>query len=215
MSKRQISCEKVTPWFADGPFNPAASASADPVRVQQLPDKPVQRAKPAATPPAELPAVVVRKTTPMRRLVNWPVVAGIGAFVWFWVVGAILVGWLASSPAASEASASPVAAVAPVINPAPVVQVVRQIEFVGPVAPAQPPAEDVAVVQRKPDPAPVVVPVPVVEKPAPPAKEQIGKYGTTIDFIDDPIEAADKAMKNRKILFVLHVSGDFEDPGCT
>jgi hypothetical protein len=71
------------------------------------------------------------------------------------------------------------------------------------------------VAQPKPEPMPVVVPAPVVvEKPVP-VKEEIGKYGTTIDFMDDPIEAADKAMKNRKLLFVLHVSGDFEDPGCT
>jgi len=149
-----------------------------------------------------------------QRLVHWPVVLGVGAFVWFWFVGAILVGWLASSPAGSEANASPVAVVAPEPTkaPAPVVQVSKEPELYGPPVPAQP-AEAVAIVQAKPEPAPA----PVAEKPAPPppAKEEVGKYGTTIDFVDDPIEAADKALKNRKILFVLHVSGDFEDPGCT
>jgi hypothetical protein len=148
--------------------------------------------------------------SPRQRLVNWPVVLGVGAFVWFWLVGAILVGWLASSPAGNEASAAPVAAVVaepPKIAAAPVVQATKEPELLGPPVPAKP-AEEVVVVQVVPAPAPVV------EKPAP-VKEEVGKYGTAIDFVDDPIEAADQAMRNRKILFVLHVSGDFEDPGCT
>jgi hypothetical protein len=41
------------------------------------------------------------------------------------------------------------------------------------------------------------------------------KCGTTIDFLDTPSEAARKAKKEEKLVFVLHVSGTFEDPRFT
>ena len=40
-------------------------------------------------------------------------------------------------------------------------------------------------------------------------------YGTTIHFVDTPKEAAALAKKEQKLVFVLHVSGHFEDPGLT
>ena len=40
-------------------------------------------------------------------------------------------------------------------------------------------------------------------------------YGTKIDFMDNPKEAAALAKKQEKLVMVLHVSGHFEDPGLT
>jgi hypothetical protein len=40
-------------------------------------------------------------------------------------------------------------------------------------------------------------------------------YGTTIDFVATPKEAAALAKKQEKLVLVLHVSGHFEDPGMT
>ena len=40
-------------------------------------------------------------------------------------------------------------------------------------------------------------------------------YGTKIDFVDNPKEAAALAKKQEKLVMVLHVSGHFEDPGLT
>lgn len=40
-------------------------------------------------------------------------------------------------------------------------------------------------------------------------------YGTRIDFVDSPKEAAAVAKKEEKLVLVLHVSGHFEDPGLT
>jgi hypothetical protein len=40
-------------------------------------------------------------------------------------------------------------------------------------------------------------------------------YGTKIDFLDNPKEAAALAKKQEKLVMVLHVSGHFEDPGLT
>ena len=40
-------------------------------------------------------------------------------------------------------------------------------------------------------------------------------YGTKIEFLDSPKEAAALALKQDKLVLVLHVSGHFEDPGLT
>jgi hypothetical protein len=39
--------------------------------------------------------------------------------------------------------------------------------------------------------------------------------GTTVTFLASPKIAGDEALKEHKLLFVLHVSGNFEDPGFT
>jgi hypothetical protein len=36
-------------------------------------------------------------------------------------------------------------------------------------------------------------------------------YGTAIEFLSRPTEAARQALHEDKLLFVLHVSGNFED----
>ena len=46
-------------------------------------------------------------------------------------------------------------------------------------------------------------------------KKEAGCFGTTIDFVDSPKEAAAQAKKEEKLVFVLHVSGHFEDPKLT
>jgi hypothetical protein len=42
-----------------------------------------------------------------------------------------------------------------------------------------------------------------------------GKFGTQVEFVATPKEAAELARKGEKLVFVLHVSGDFETPECT
>jgi hypothetical protein len=57
---------------------------------------------------------------------------------------------------------------------------------------------------------------PVPAKPATcDAKGQCGTYGTTIEFRKTPQSAAAQALKEEKLVFVLHVSGNFEDPTFT
>ncbi len=46
-------------------------------------------------------------------------------------------------------------------------------------------------------------------------KAACGNHGTAIDFVDTPREAAAQAKKEKKLVFVLHVSGNFEDPRFT
>jgi hypothetical protein len=42
-----------------------------------------------------------------------------------------------------------------------------------------------------------------------------GSHGTRVEFYDTPSEAAKVAKKEQKLVFVLHVSGNFEDPRFT
>jgi hypothetical protein len=42
-----------------------------------------------------------------------------------------------------------------------------------------------------------------------------GDYGTSVQFVKTPSEAARQALKEEKLVFVLHVSGLFEDPTLT
>jgi hypothetical protein len=52
----------------------------------------------------------------------------------------------------------------------------------------------------------------VAAEPAAPGCE---RYGTTIDFVRSPKEAARVAKAEDKLTFLLHVSGNFEDDAFT
>jgi hypothetical protein len=49
----------------------------------------------------------------------------------------------------------------------------------------------------------------------PQEKSSCGHHGTSVDFFSTPSKAADDAKKEQKLVFVLHVSGHFEDPKFT
>jgi hypothetical protein len=42
-----------------------------------------------------------------------------------------------------------------------------------------------------------------------------GNHATAVQFVDTPSQAAREAAKEHKLVFVLHVSGLFEDPKLT
>jgi hypothetical protein len=42
-----------------------------------------------------------------------------------------------------------------------------------------------------------------------------GDFGTSVKFLPTPSDAAKQALKEQKLVLVLHVSGDFEDPDFT
>ncbi|HZT83776.1 MAG TPA: hypothetical protein VFA26_26330 [Gemmataceae bacterium] len=52
-------------------------------------------------------------------------------------------------------------------------------------------------------------------EPAQKEKSDDSCHGTRIEFVDTPKEAARIARKEQKLVFVLHVSGNFEDPRFT
>jgi hypothetical protein len=61
-----------------------------------------------------------------------------------------------------------------------------------------------------------VKPIQTVGQVAPENSEgACGSHGTRVEFVDTPREAAKIAKKEQKLVFVLHVSGNFEDPRFT
>ena len=64
-----------------------------------------------------------------------------------------------------------------------------------------------------------LVPLAGLAPPAPAAdKETEGvcrSFGTHVEFVSTPSEAARQAKKEEKLVFVLHVSGNFENPRFT
>ena len=52
-------------------------------------------------------------------------------------------------------------------------------------------------------------------KPPENTEATCGNHGTSVDFVSTPSEAAQQAKKEQKLVFVLHVSGHFEDPKLT
>jgi hypothetical protein len=46
-------------------------------------------------------------------------------------------------------------------------------------------------------------------------QETTACHGTTVTFVETPVEAAKLASQQKKLVFVLHVSGHFEDPNFT
>jgi len=42
-----------------------------------------------------------------------------------------------------------------------------------------------------------------------------GDFGTSVKFVKSPSDAAKQALKEEKLVMVLHVSGEFEDPDFT
>lgn len=142
------------------------------------------------------------------RVVDWRLVAACGLPVWAFFLGTLM-------PRPPEASAS--------IFPATIeVPTVEEIPMPRAIVVREPEAVVVTV--------PVVVPVPgetVVVAAAPAAPEvrlpdtelmpadKCKQYGTAVRFHPGPVEAAAEAKSAKKMMMVLHISGNFEDPGFT
>jgi hypothetical protein len=61
----------------------------------------------------------------------------------------------------------------------------------------------------------VASPVLGSDKAAPKPAETCGDFGTSVHFVKTPSEAARQALKEEKLVLVLHVSGLFENPDFT
>jgi outer membrane biosynthesis protein TonB len=94
---------------------------------------------------------------------------------------------------------------APVVRSKPVEQPAPP-PTIPPSTPSTPPPVD------KPPPAPqrVAEPKPAPQRPAPAPRAE-DKHGTSVKFLNNPEEAARKAAQGQKLMFLLHISGNFED----
>lgn len=124
--------------------------------------------------------------------------------------------------------ALPAAAVIPALPAAPVALPLPVVEVPAALAVPEPPV--VAMIEPRPvvkvnatipepevEPALANVPMPEPQPepviPADPVKPAAcaTNLGTTIAFVADPVEAFQKAKKEKKLVFMIHLSGNFED----
>ena len=54
-----------------------------------------------------------------------------------------------------------------------------------------------------------------VNMPQVSGQETCGEFGTSVEFASSPVEAAKQALEEEKLVFVLHVSGLFEESNFT
>jgi hypothetical protein len=59
-------------------------------------------------------------------------------------------------------------------------------------------------------PSPAAAPEPVVADPP-----RFERFGTAIDFVRSPSIAYERAAREQKLVMMLHLAGQFEDPGFT
>jgi len=69
---------------------------------------------------------------------------------------------------------------------------------------------ELASAPAQPGKVPLPRPIPIDK-----AEGSCGSFGTSVEFVDTPSAAARLAKKEQKLVFVLHVSGHFEDPRFT
>jgi hypothetical protein len=165
----------------------------------------------------------VLPTSSLARLVAWQQVAVTAAACWSALVALIPLACLVipvhqtrSQPAESVLLVPPVRyerpePVAPVAVP-----VLQPVAASVPVEePAPIPAAPAQVAAAQPaDPVPVAAAAPekcVACEPGGPGAPAHATYGTAIKFNGNPLQAADEAAKEKRLLFVLHISGNFED----
>ncbi len=199
--------------------------------LTKVPPRPAQPDPVRRPPPGPSPS-------PPASLIYWPAVATAGGLA-LALLGVLAV-WVALHPA-SEATvevavpppappipqAEPPAPVVPLAAPqAPAAEVEKTL-VPEPSPPKDTPVRPTAVDQRPPAPprlpeepnqAPPPEPPPAEPKqqvagpPEPmPARPAGETYGTSVLFLNNPEQAARIAKQEAKLLFVLHVSGNFED----
>ena len=144
---------------------------------------------------------------------RWPLILAATALGVLILTLATLTAWVSTSP--RTANSGPAAAIEPATpevaqdEPFPAVDVAKL-----PVAQEPPPAAQPAPADPVPQAVAVSIPNPKNDPPpAPPADAPVPacqNFGTAVAFRNSPVEAARQADKNQKLLFVLHVSGNFE-----
>ena len=183
----------------------------------------VRGTAPVGLPVCPPPRLVQRLSASPPRL-YWPPVLVAAAVSAVLILGTTAAGVVYActrgpdEPPDTEAASSPKQeSPAPVAVP-PKTKVLPPAPAPRPVVVARAKAPAPLLPERSP-PKPVAPPVPEPPPPEPPAQPVVaaappaarGSFGTCVEFAASPLAAARLAREQQKLLFVLHVSGDFED----
>jgi hypothetical protein len=173
-----------------------------------------------------LPGVpATRPTIQSQSLICWRTVVVVGGIAWFVVAGLAAAVWTVGHQKAAHYQRMSAASVEQLAAPAPRAPQLEQLPDATK-AIAEQDLNGVVASFRK---APASPPLPVGEDervvaiPVLPLSEQglsgqpadFETHGTQVAFAGNPSEAARLAARDRKLLFVLHLSGNFEDANFT
>ncbi len=138
-----------------------------------------------------MPGSLSRPAPPRRQpLLYWPAVYVAGACALLLVGGMTVTLWAQSRPVELAVSLP---------EPAP-----------------PPPATVIPPPQPPPPPVVEAETMPVMQwAPRPPVCHAAKSYDTAVSFVTSPEEAAEQAKEEKKLLFVLHLSGNLEDDAFT
>lgn len=208
------------------------------IRVVDLPDligEPPKR-RVAAPAPIE-PGPALRVVKPRRPLfgsngrASWPVVAAIAGLTWVWLIGGVVAAWSLGHWLGTPEAAVPPAAAEPVVIAKTVEPTVAAQAGVKPAAP-DPADASPGAAKAGPTPPPSLTPSqpPVAaastdadtiaallakmpQQPAvcDPKGPKCVACGTAVNLIGDPELAAQEAVKEHKLLFVIHLAGNLEE----
>ena len=197
------------------------------MEVEPVGKKRISGPTPLFTPPR--PCRIV--PAPRRSLIYWPAV-GLAASAGVTLISAVLICVVRLPARASQPQ--PIALAAPTVEaPNPSVPA-DQTALVDQAPPSPqrfdrgiiplPAPEPVAPVVRKDDAdhfdapplaSPPQLDSPPADPPQQPAAATCQTFGTSVAFAVSPAAATKQAVKDGKLLFLLHVSGDFEDDAFT
>jgi hypothetical protein len=154
----------------------------------------------------------VVSTKPLWKFIDWRLVAACGLPLWAFLFGMLISPRLVSAVKATD-------------DPIPIAVIPE------PAIATAPMPREIVIHESEPQvlSIPLVVPVPVPTEPIGvvravenqlPASELLPgdrckTFETKIRFHPTMADAADEARRSKKMLFVLHISGDFDDPGFT
>jgi hypothetical protein len=187
--------------------------------------------------PGGPPGARAASGNPPQPGLNWPVIAGAGAFCTVFITGLTLAAVLMSRSPVEEKRTRPL----PLLTAAPLVSPLDRSPPKTEPDEAIPPLEVTLIDLAPPLPQPprpesgleqiamnAAASVPLTAShswtPAPPPEPVAAlaaatrppvTCGTSVEFVTNPMLAARQAEQEHQLLFLLHVSGDFEDPGFT
>jgi hypothetical protein len=168
------------------------------------------------------PRPKLQEAPPVRRI-YWSVVAAavVPTTLFVGVTVVMVACWPKAQPARAHTTATPAptALASASETSAPTEEQVNEIRLPSH-APVLVKLSDLPLIVADDLPADPLAPLP--QQPAKPAgvnaepeprKAEAGcqRFGTAVNFVDTPVEAFQQATKDKKLTFVLHVSGNFED----
>jgi hypothetical protein len=161
-------------------------------------------------PPLNLPLPSHYGRPPRSSPVHWPAIAAATTLAVVLVAG--LVVWVAVHPGRIHTAPVPAesATLRPLVEESSVAVLAEPLPVVRPVVVTRrvEPPPPVPVLPASPPPLPARVRPAEPEVPVRPPSEN---YGTSVMFLGSPADAAEVARREKKLVFVLHVSGNFEE----